>query len=612
MRPLTAVLVASFLAVPVTLSGCKGESPPPPPAAPTSLRAVPGDALATLTWTGSPGATGYTVYHSSTLPVVSTSPHVTATGTSATVSGLANGSVTYFAVTASGEGGESAFTAPACAVPTAADTSGLVLHDGLCGTVLDGHAWRNGTFSAGVSGGAAVLGVEAGNEEPRSQSGLFYGSSVSVNAPGSRVSTLRASLSVPASTAARSGGGEIRGAVQLVYQPPARRLNYPGALQDVLLFQAGLVDAGGGLYAFRTVGHCDNPACSSFSATNVAFSDPAGFAPVSTGSLLVGSRAAYDTTYTFTVSLDEATGIFHWVVAGGPFGTGIQGTADPSDYLAATPGWAGVPLAGAGFMAAGLNARTEDDTSSGGGAGKVTVRFGDAFVGLNGGTAVAWDDFGGSGTNSGPTELSPARWNPAGSESVALSNGALVLEEQATSTGAAIGQAQVVTLGGAASDTRAFQVEVAIPSHVETGGASSWVGVQGRFYNDGTAGGAPASALGDVMAGVILRPVENTVSYSVMRATTPSGNLVTVLDSGEIAGATVGTGLHAVRVAWDPVLRTFTFAVDGAAVTVDAPTAVAGPANAPFARVFTYVSAPAVAGNGGSIRARLNNVFVAP
>lgn len=608
MRSRIAAVVAAVL----TTLGCKSESPPPPPAPPTSLGAAPGDARAVLSWTASAGATGYVVYYSSSLPVLSSSPHVAATGTSATVTGLTNGAATYFAVSATGEGGESALSSTACAVPTASDTTGLVLHDALCGTVLDGHLWRSGTFDARVSGGAAVVGVEAGNEESRVQTGLLYGYSVNVMAPGHRVTTVRSTLSVPAAGASRTGGGQIRGAVQLVYQPPALRLGYPGPSQDALLFQAGLIDTGGGLYAFRVVGHCDNPSCSAFSATGVTFSDPAGFAPVDPALLPAGTRAAYDTTYTVSVSLDETTGIFHWSIAGGALGAGVEGTADPSAYLAATPGWTGVPLGGAGFAAAGLHARTEDDTTSGGGAGKVSVRFGDVQVGLDGGASVPWDDFSGSGGNSGPVELSPAKWVPAGATGISLSGGSLVLSEHLTSVGANAGQPVALALGGGAVATTALQAEVAVTAHDESVGASSWVAVQGRFYNDGAPGGATSSALGDVGAGVFLYPATGAVNYSVMRCSNAACSSVTIPSSGAIPGASVGTALHAVRVAWDPTLQRFTFTVDGSTVTVDAPTAVAGPANSPFARIFTSVSTPAASGAAAGITVRVNNVFVAP
>src|SRR5262249_4259751 len=227
----------------------------------------------------------------------------------------------------------------------------------------------------------------------------------------------------PASGASRSGGGQIRAAVRLRYSPPQNRLSFPGARLDALVAQVGLIDNGTGLYAFRQVTHCDEASCSAASTVGLAFTDPPGFALAGSGYTGVGAPAAYDTSYTVALSLDESTGIFHWSVSGGSFGAGVSGTADPSAYLAATPGWSGVALDGPGFQGAEIGVNTLDTSAAGGGSGRVTGQFRQVRVGLNGGAAALFDDFSGSGGNSGPTELSMANWSNGGARSVALDGG---------------------------------------------------------------------------------------------------------------------------------------------------------------------------------------------
>ncbi len=83
------------------------------PDAPTGLNAAPGDLTAALDWNPSHGATGYTVYITTT--IFSTSE--TTAATSYTVTGLAKGTAYYFTVTASNGGGESGPSNKASAIP---------------------------------------------------------------------------------------------------------------------------------------------------------------------------------------------------------------------------------------------------------------------------------------------------------------------------------------------------------------------------------------------------------------------------------------------------------------------------------------------------------------
>jgi len=585
-----------------------------PPLAPTALRAVPENSQVALSWSASDGATGYHVYYSTTAPVSTASPRMAASGTSTTVTGLTNGVAYYFAATASGAGGEGLLSDQGCGVPTPASTDGLTLYDPLCGPVLDGHLWQPpGSQVAQVSGGTALLTTAMTNEESRTIRNSIYSSVAAVNAGTRRVTTLQVGLmKVPAATASRSGGGEIRAGVRLIYSPPASRLNFPGGAKDVVVAEIGLGDNGAGLQAYRQVTHCDDASCATLSTAGITFSDPPGFASLP-GGLLSGAPAAYDQYYTFILSLDEATGIFHWLIGGGTFGAGVSGTANPSAYLAATLGWSGVPLAGPGFAAAQVVARTQDQTQAGGGSGEITAQFTQVQVGLDGAPPILWDDFSGTPGNSAPPELRLNKWSSGGTHAVGLSDGALVVTAHSTSAGTTSSQGFGVNFGDPES-VNTVQADITMKGFTATGaGTNANAMVQGRYFNDGTPGGAPNSALGDILASVFLSAVTDAATYSIMRCTNPQCGAVSVIGNGTFSGVSVGTGLHTVLVKWDHTAHTFTFGVDGSLLAVD-PSAlvpVAGPANSPMKRIFSAVGVPATAGTVASTDVRINNVFVA-
>lgn len=91
-----------------------------PPAAPGNLAAVPGNGQVALTWGAVTGAQTYNVYYG-TAPGITTSSAnkaMSLTGTSYTVSGLANATTYYFAVTAVNGAGQSVISGEVSATPT--------------------------------------------------------------------------------------------------------------------------------------------------------------------------------------------------------------------------------------------------------------------------------------------------------------------------------------------------------------------------------------------------------------------------------------------------------------------------------------------------------------
>jgi hypothetical protein len=616
-----------------------GNSTPIPgiPAAPTGVTAMPGSGQATLSWPAVAGATSYNVYTSPTTPVTTAGTKTNVTSTGATLSSLPNGTPVYAAVTAVNTGGESALSTVVCTVPTAASTAGLTLHDPLCGSTLDGSKWITPLFSRSVSGGAMVLSSQISNAESRTIQGQNYFTAANVDAGPQRVTTLKADLTVPAATASRTGNAEIRAVVQLVYQPPANRLIFPGGLLDATSIQIGLVDAGSGLQAFRRMFHCDNASCTSRVSTGIAFVDPAGFTPNANG-IEADAAAVHDTTYTVSASLNESTGVFTWSIAGGTFGAGVAGTADPGVYLAGNANWTALganPLAGPGFNTAFLRTQVSDDSVPAGSDGHVSARFGNVQVGFNNAAAALWDDFGGTGGNSGPTELSETKWTVPGTNSAALTAGSLAGHAQATSPSTAGVTAfhPIDFSNPAAINTMQADVTVSACSNSLPG--TNRVGHTGSFYNDGTPGTTPPntnranSRVGDVVASLFLDCVAGVARFQINRFDTTAGAQTSL---SNFANSTVPTGpapvignTHTLTMKWDPATHFFTFQVDGGTPVVVDPTTVntfmnvaapyAKPANSPGKNLSWFLFVPASAsavGATASVDFRVNNVFTAP
>jgi fibronectin type 3 domain-containing protein len=89
------------------------------PVAPTSLSVEPGDAMNIVQWPAVQGATSYNLYWSETTPVTTLSSRVTGAVSPYEHTGLANGTLYYYAVTAVNEVGESGLSSMIGAAPVA-------------------------------------------------------------------------------------------------------------------------------------------------------------------------------------------------------------------------------------------------------------------------------------------------------------------------------------------------------------------------------------------------------------------------------------------------------------------------------------------------------------
>ena len=102
----------------VVASGGGGSAP----TAPTNLTATPGTAQVALSWTASSGATSYSIYRGTSSGNEATTVATGVTGTTYTNTGLTNGTMYYYRITATNSSGTSGYSNEASATPTAGVT----------------------------------------------------------------------------------------------------------------------------------------------------------------------------------------------------------------------------------------------------------------------------------------------------------------------------------------------------------------------------------------------------------------------------------------------------------------------------------------------------------
>jgi hypothetical protein len=546
------------------------------------------------------------------------------TATSVTLPALTNGSAVYVAVSASNAAGESELSNETCAVPTAASTAGLTLLDSLCAGALDAAKWRSPLFSRSVVNGAMRLSAEVSNMEPLAAHGASYVNTAAINAGSQRVTTVRTDVRVPANTARRTGGAELLAGIVFAYQPSADRHAGGGAEINAVRAQVGLIDSGSGLRVFRALSHCDTADCTANTSVGVAFSDPAELD--ASGEV----AATYDTTYSLSLRFDEATGVFTWAVSGGGY-AGLTGTMDPTAYVAGNSSWTAVGAqpfgTGGGFELAALRTRFRDLSSSGGSNAAIAAEFDNVQVGFDNNPAAAWDSFSGTGTDSGPTELSAAKWTP-GRDSAGLAAGALVHHAQVTnSSGGFLPYFQGLIF----SDPSPKVLQADFTMNACSGSATNRASLEASFYNDGSGGttppdtNEPGSIVGDVRAYLYLDCVAQVARFQVLRWDSNSPLTGTVLSNLSQSMVPMGSApffgsQHTLRMKWDPAVHLLTFQVNGQTPVLVDPTTpstlmnAGAPfvraANSPLAQIGAFVDA--APSSSASIDFRVNNVFTAP
>jgi hypothetical protein len=268
----------------------------------------------------------------------------------------------------------------------------------------------------------------------------------------------------------------------------------------------------------------------------------------------------------------------------------------------------------------------------------VSARFQNVQVGFNNAAATLWDDFSGTGGNSGPTELSEAKWSTpgAGKNSMALIAGSLAGHVQVTSLSpAGVASFQPINFSNPAV-INTVQADVTVSACSNSLSGTNRAGIGGSFYNDGTPGttspntNQPNSSVGDVSASLYLDCFFGLPRFQISRFD-PTPGAQTILSNSVNQTVPMGPapfigGTHTLTMKWDPSTHFFTFQVDGATPVVVDPTTVNAfmnvaapyvkPANSPGMNLsgFLFVppfGVPAV-GATASMDFKVNNVFTAP
>jgi hypothetical protein len=592
------------------------------PSAPASVAVTPGNGKATVSWTAATGATSYKVYYGTTEGVTSSSPSVTSTTTSVDITSLSNNTPLYVAVAASNAGGASALSGETCGVPSVgAATSaaaGLTLWDGLCSSHYDGSKFINPRFTRSIQSAAAHMVVSADSMEASSTRGFRPNAALAIPSISAtkRVTNLQATMNVPASDAFLDGSAQWRVELNLNYQPAANRLAFSGGSTKTIFAQVGILDNGSGPQFYRTVGLCAVASCATTDqVTGIVFTD---------GTFREFQSATYDTTYTFRIALDETTNIFTFEVSGGALSGTLTGTADASALFTAQ-----VVDSVTDAASALLRARVQDG-GTGGGSASVRGIFDDVQVGINTSTAaapatlVAYDDFSGTGGNSG-TDFSLTNW-ANGDSYIDSAGGRTIFRNKLTGTVSA-NQSQNFPITVSTTLPTAISVDATVTSITApaTANASNTqnMSMQMTLYNDGTSA-VPFNQTGDVWAGITLNATG--AFFYAFKCTTATCTATTSMQTGTttLAAGSIPFGLnttHTLRTVYDPASHAISYSVDDGAATVVDPTTVnthigtaaayAAAPNAGFAQVRSF-NRVFTSGENGAVDGYVNNFMIKP
>jgi hypothetical protein len=269
-------------------------------------------------------------------------------------------------------------------------------------------------------------------------------------------------------------------------------------------------------------------------------------------------------------------------------------------------------LSAANFMRARLLARLSGG-NIGNGDGSVSARFNDVKVGLDGGPASLFDDFGTGST------FDPARWSTGGESAGVGRSGLRMSLDQRDAP--AVARLELVD-----ASTSALQADVTVDSYRSTGTGRVAAQLSEALYNDGSAGSGiapddnePSSEVGDVVASIHM--TDREVFYVIERCDTAlcsvTGSGFTHVQPPTSLGQVAPGTKHTLYVNWDAARHRVVFRLDqGQAASFD-PLAAGYPIfSGPrvrwkrIATVATSTSAsdPFSHGSSGSIAATFANV----
>lgn len=231
-----------------TLMGCSGttDTPPQPPAKPTTTAAVAGNTQVSVSWSAVTGATSYNIYYGTAAGVTTGGTKVVNATSPYAITGLTNSTAYYFVVTAVNAGGESALSDEASATPlppAPAKPSGIVVSGGdtqatVSWTAVSGAASYNiyygTTAGVTISSPTKVTGVTSA---PQTVSGLtngtpYYFVVTAVNAGGEsgvsseKTATPAAAPQVPGSPTGRVVTSTVAGQLTVTWTAVAGATSY--------------------------------------------------------------------------------------------------------------------------------------------------------------------------------------------------------------------------------------------------------------------------------------------------------------------------------------------------------------------------------------------------